>query len=215
MTAEIQLEGAIDHFAPDMRIQGWARNIADQFAIIRVGIAADDRLVAIGKANRFRPDLFEKNVGHGWYGFALRPSRPLDWEGIGEFRLIDLDARMLIGSYRLPLPAKFNPPRVDLRQLNLIPNEFLVDVGHLRGFAPLLEHYVAHYGSETFVDHAYCFVLGRPADDDGLRTYSRQIAGGQLRPVELLKILLDSEEARRSCRRLPSPQADEFPIRWL
>jgi hypothetical protein len=214
MSAERQLEGAIDYISPDTRVQGWARDIANQYATIRIGIVADDRLVAAGDANGFRPDLLEKGVGHGWYGFALRPVKPVDWPNIKQFHLVDLEVRALIGTYRPSLPERFEPAKVDLRSMSLSTDEFLADVGHLRGFASLLERYVSTFGAETFVDHGYCLVLGRSADNDGLRSYSHAIAQGHLPPLEFLRILLESDEARQNRRRLPTPQSTEFPFRW-
>jgi hypothetical protein len=213
MSPERHLEGAIDYISPDMRIQGWARDIADQYATIRIGIVADDRLVATGDANGFRPDLLEKDVGHGWYGFALRPARAIDWLKVQQFHLVDMEARALIGSYRLPVPEQFELPMADLRRMSLSSDEYVADAGHLRGFTALLEQYISRFGAETFVDHGYCFALGRAADPEGLRSYSYEIAQGHLRPLDFLRILLQSDEARQSKRRLPSPQSREFPFR--
>jgi len=209
-----QLEGAIDHISSGMRIQGWARDIVNPFATIRIGIVAGDRLIATGDANGFRRDLFDSDVGHGWYGFALRPTKPTDWASVEQLHLIDVEARALIGSFRPPLPESFEGHSVDLRRLDLSMDEYLVDVSHLRGFAPLLDRYVADRGAETFVDHGYCFILGRAADPDGLKSYSREIEEGHLRPLDFLRVLLESDEAQRSRRRLPTPLSKEFPFRF-
>jgi hypothetical protein len=50
-------------------------------------------------------------------------------------------------------------------------------------------------GDADFVKRAYLEILDRPADDDGLRNYVRQLRRGR-RKLEILRELVESEEGR-------------------
>jgi ADP-heptose:LPS heptosyltransferase len=68
--------------------------------------------------------------------------------------------------------------------------------------APLLDHaeftaLMARDG-EDFVANAYLAILQREADESGLQHYTTELADGKLTKVALLKIVLTSDEAKRT-----------------
>jgi hypothetical protein len=87
------------------------------------------------------------------------------------------------------------------------------DFEALTGFREIVERFLANRGVLTFVDYAYCYMLGRPADVDGLASYAAQINEGALGPMELLKALFTSSERLSSGWRPPSPVNPSFPFR--
>jgi hypothetical protein len=204
------LEGAIDNVFPDGRISGWARNTERPFDPIEIVIKCGEVPIAQGQATSFRKDLLDTNIGHGWYGFNVRPFAGLDWANTSELSLHHEDGQMVGRPFEVRAGANSQTAKTDIQAIG-IDDGYAYSIECVRGFVPLIERFVEQHGHVRFVDFAYCYVLGRQADPIGLGHYTSQLSKGAITPFEALTQLYQAEE--RGGRRLPSPLSPYFPFR--
>jgi hypothetical protein len=173
-----------------------------------------NRLIGVGLANLFRADLPSADVGHGWHAYRIYANADFGNLNSVPLFLIEVRERALICAVEVPVP----PTGIVRQRLStdLVLNDNSLLVTDLRGIAAsskIFDAFAATKGVERFVELAYCYVLGRPADPDGSKQYSALIASRQLTPFALIEILYKSDE--RAVARWPivPPSDPGFPFR--
>jgi hypothetical protein len=85
-------------------------------------------------------------------------------------------------------------------------------IERLGGCTETVACFVKQYGAEAFVQAAYVYILGHPGDKDGAAAYTNLIRQSLIEPLELLKILSNSELYRARRHMLSAPGTSAFPF---
>jgi hypothetical protein len=206
--------GALDVITPDGFIEGWAWDREDDYDTPIIDIVHDGEVIATGPAHRFRADLLDAGVGHGWYGFRCRPARSFE---IGKSYSLTLVARktgeVVAGPTELEMAEDSEPGILSVADILHGSGSPIIVSDQLKGTIAAIRRFIATNGVEQFVDYGYCYVLGRPADPGGLRNYARLIAEEALAPLRFLSELIGSEERRASSWRMIPPSDPAFPFK--
>lgn len=198
------------HLAPeDGDLVGWLRCAADDWAIPYGRLVQGPRALGTVVGARFRPDLLERGIGHGWYGFRL--GAPALEEG--EVSLVAQESGAVVATCRVVRPTS----PADGAPLTLA--DFLAraalaveEAASLRGAAPLLDRFRAIHGVEAFVDRAHAYVLGAPADRATLLLHAAELQAGETTPLDVLAGLFD-RPGRSPAWRVVPPGDPSFPFR--
>ncbi|NJO56329.1 MAG: DUF4214 domain-containing protein [Rhodospirillales bacterium] len=208
------IEGHLDACTGDGFLEGWARFERRREPCI-VSIRLDGEVVGRALAAEYRADLLAAKVGHGHYGFRARLRRKLA-PGRHVFTLFEersCQCRCGTSSNsrstcrpsacgRMPCAWRScSAPRTEWTDAEVLAN--LDSLG--------LEDACAKMGVERFVDVAYMWVLGRRADEEGIRVYVTKISES-MTPINLVSILLRSNERKAKTLPITSPFSPTFPI---
>lgn len=205
-------KGNIDNITTSGFIYGWAFDEDAPHRPVRVRIATDQGAdVALGYAHHFREDLADVGYGYGWCAFRLRLLRSLSAVRRSTLTL----CAGLNGDFVMRLPAVQIVEEAEVKCLTvddvlLHDPTALTSIKQLRGCEKLLTTFIARHGVAEFVRGTYVYVLARPADDEGLASYSRLIRSGAMSPFGLIAALADSEEFRSRPRFLAPPNTPGF-----
>jgi hypothetical protein len=206
--------GFLDSVSGAGFIEGWAKSAVDDFHVISVSILWNGAPIGVAVANLFRADLAANKVGHGWHAFQVLPNVLLPSHEPHTLTLVETHTNTSIATARLEAPRRPSTDSTTEMQTFLDDHPLQVrDVDTLALTAPYIEAFVASHGTERFVEFAYCYILGRPADPSGRQWYADLIAQGKVKPFELLTVLFQSEERTRSNWIIVPPSHSGFPFR--
>ena len=205
------LHGHIDLLRSPGYIEGWAHESDDAVHPIVLSVSAKGQVVAQGVANLYRVDLMEAGIGTGWCGFKLHAS-----VGCDHLTGTPLSLRAMPGDKEI-FQATFANVEIDdssapqtIEEIVKSDPTTLRSIEQLRGCAFVFSKSIESGGIKAFVRAAYIYVLGRPADREGLLLYSHMIRNGDISPFGLLEVLSDSDEFRSRPHSLIAPTQPEF-----
>ena len=206
------LRGYIDGATSAGAIEGWALDEQTPWRPLQVKIRCNGEWIAAGLAHHRRDDVLAAQIGTGWCGFRLWSDRSADEIRRATLYLVAVSGVVISKSENTALlPDRY-------RELESIEEVVAADptvvrsVEQLRGCEAIFAHYIRNRGIDAFVRAAYVYMLGRPVDETGLRTYGHRLRQGTHRPFELLQILAASEEFVSRRPDLVAPTQSAFPF---
>jgi hypothetical protein len=207
------LHGHLDAVISLGFIEGWAYDSEHLTQAVEVSVLSGDAEVAWGLAHRFREDLMLAGCGLGWCAFRLRLDAARDLVQGAVLRLLERrSGREIHRSEAIALKEDGETPLETLEELTLADPTIIQGIWQLKRCEPLLMQFIRRQGVESFLSTAYAYVLGRPADANGIALYTRHIRHATLGPVGILEALANSEEFRASSRLLAAPNSPSFPF---
>lgn len=167
--------------------------------------------VAAGHANLHRADLAKVGFGHGWCAFRLRLSIPVEEAVAVPLALHAGTGEEAVEPPRLlPIRAGADASCNTIAKIVAADPTVTGDIGQLSAHGPVLAAFLARHGVERFIHTAYVYVLGRPADENGIGVYAPLLDLGALSPFGLLALLAASDEFRARPRFLAAPNTPAF-----
>ena len=206
--------GAIDGIDAMGRLHGWARPQSNQ-SFCDVAAICGSITLAHGPANRFRRDLLRDGHGSGWNGFALRLDRRfLRAKTIITVAVADpLNGALICEPRALEVPEGVREcGPLSLSGILAEATETLPDFDALSGLEGAIESFRRRVPTSQFVEYCYCYVLGRPADDGGLKNYVNLLETRKINGMKLLKTLFNSSEFANNEHRPVIPSSPSFPF---
>jgi len=196
-------------------VEGWAYDTATPSNPITVSIMADEeREVAWGLAHGHRNDLMEADCSTGWCAFSLKldPWPPvIPWRAL---KVVDrTSGRAILTTEFLPYIVKKDMAIETVSQLVASDPTMIQSLQQLRGCAAIFAAFIRANGMDGFVRAAYIYLLGRPADASGLKSYRNHLRAKNVTPFELLLAIADSDEYRSCPRQHCAPTMAAFPFR--
>jgi hypothetical protein len=192
------IQGTIDGITSTGYVEGWAASRKNPFDAVSVCIVYNRKPISAGIANRFRTDLLAHRIGHGWHGFRVRIDEALDPQNSARLSLVDPKSMSLITVADLPCPKHFRLSQLDLEALLDDTALEVTDISSLKLVEPAFEEFIHRNGIDEFVECAYCYILGRPADPSGRGHYAKLISMREITPLAFLAKLFNSDERRNS-----------------
>jgi hypothetical protein len=207
-------QGELHYIGGDDCFIGWARP-RDPGPPCEVTILRDGQPIATAVADIYRPELMQLGIGHGHYGFRILRSVQCP-AGKARFSLVERRSGAgFDGAVDIALQvARYKRDKVLTVEDLLTPRTTWTEaevVAHLEGLEP--EQTWKRMGSRRFVEAAFLFVLGRPADDGGRARYTTALETAELTPYDILKTLFGSQERATSGPPLMSPLDAKYPFR--
>lgn len=206
--------GFIDLLVSAGYFEGWAYDNEAPFEPAHVAILdREGTEVACGLAHLFREDLVAAKFGTGWCAFRLRTTYSVSSLRKTSFNLIDKKSGGIIHSV-----DKISYGESSDRLLNNVADVVKIDptciesIDQLKGCQPNFDDFIKLRGVDAFVRTAYVYVLGRPADVEGLSLYRRLIRQGLVSPFAMIETLANSTEFRSRPRSLVAPNMVGFPF---
>jgi hypothetical protein len=190
--------GAIDKVSSTGYVEGWVASKKHYFEAVAFCVVCDGKPIGTGIANRFRADLLSRRIGHAWHGFRVRINGLQDPPKLLTLSLVELKTLSLISAVQLSCPKAFRVSRLDVDELLSDANLEVEEISSLKLAEPTFDDFIRRNGVEEFVDCAYCYVLGRPADPSGREHYAKLISSREITPLAFLAALFDSDERRDS-----------------
>lgn len=208
------MRGFLDSLTYGGYFEGWAFDPLRPLHALKVAVMADGRCVAQGRAHLFRRDLMEAQCGTGWCALRLRHDTAVELPTNPVFTLVDHESGTVLHESR-HLAAIADPEREDTTIEKFCASDptLITDIGQLRGCEGEFTKFIRKHGVDYFLRTAYIYVLGRPADDDGLIQYGRLLRLSKISSVEIIEALASSDEYKRTRRELVCPNAREFPFK--
>lgn len=209
--------GYLDAVTTSGHLEGWAVDDDQPCTPLHISVEQPDGMVlAEGYANRYRQDLCDAEVGIGWNAFRLRFEGPIESASRNTLVLrAHPSGEELHRVWQLPIREIEERPLTTVEDVAAADPTIVTEIDSLVGCAILFNDYIRAHGRDAFVRAAYLFVLGRPADPEGLALYGRLIRQSAITPYALLRILADSDEFRGRNRSLSAPNTPGFPFRAL
>ena len=196
---------------PSGFIVGWALDEQCAWRPLDVKVRCNGNWIASGLAYQYREDLLIAGVGTGWCGFSLHMDLDPDKAALSTLYLVDESGAVITRTERPSILAE-DPPSADTVADVLGADPTVANsVEQLRCCEALFASFVRQYGVEAFVRTTYVYVLGRPADENGLVVYANRLRRGVHSPFELLRILAASDEFAERHRTLIAPTQPSFP----
>jgi hypothetical protein len=209
----LKLRGHLDAVSSSGFAQGWAFDEDEPLRSRVVSIVRNGREIGVALANGFRPDLADCNYGNGWCAFRARLSISPSATRGRPLLLIDRATGELLHTAQEPdFIEDSEHPIESIAKLVEMDPTLLGSIDKLRGCESTFYAFIRRRGVEAFIRAAYVFMLARPADPDGIATYTRLIRQSQIGPMDLLLILADSDEYRSRPRMLGAPNTSAFPF---
>jgi hypothetical protein len=209
------LRGYIDVLTSDGHFQGWAYDSENLLDPLLVSIVLDDgEEVARGLAHDYREDLVAARCGVGWCGFRLRTQHAISKLRSARLRLVDRrTSRFLFATDGVGVVEAERRELTTLDEVKAADPTVLASVDQLNGCAEVFQQFIRARGIDAFVRAAYAYILARPVDSEGLRTYGRLLRTGTVSPDSILKTLSQSQEFKSTARDLSAPTSLSFPFR--
>jgi hypothetical protein len=206
------IRGHLDALTRGGFVEGWAFDSDQPGRPLRIRVLGPGEAeLALGHAHLYRRDLADVNFGHGWCAFRLRLALPV--EEVAELPLslhaAETDQEIL-APRALPIRGGSEPTCDTLAGVVTSDPRLVSSIEQLRGYGPVLQAFMERRGLPNFIRTAYIYVLGRPADEVGLRTYVPLLETGALTPFALLAVLAASDEFRSRPRQLVAPNTSGF-----
>lgn len=207
------MRGCLDSITSSGFVEGWAYDTEAPLRSLTVSIRHGQDEVAEALAHLFRQDLADAGCGTGWCAFRARltvePQVARDWPlALAAKQTGDVvQAARLVG-FLEDNDASISsvPGLVEQDPTCLGPIE------RLGGCRDIIASFVKQCGAEAFVQTAYVYILGHSADKDGAAAYTNLIRQSLIEPIDLLKILSDSDIYRARRHMLSAPGTPGFPF---
>jgi hypothetical protein len=208
------LHGHLDSITSVGYVEGWAYDSENLTHALEVSVLAAGTEVAWGLAHRFRQDLMNAPCGIGWCAFRLRLEAPIEsLRTIRPWRLLERSSgREIHANNGVAFSEDVEVALTSVEELTQADPTIISGIWQLRCCDGLLMQFIRQHGVDEFLSAAYAYVLGRPADEDGLALYSRHIRHATLGPIGILEALADSDEFASRVRKLPAPNMPSFPF---
>jgi len=206
------LRGHLDNVTSYGYIEGWACDTDEPTRALEVSVVWNDTEVALGLAHRFRDDLLGADFGIGWCAFRLRLNVSLEQIQTAPVRLLAKDSGQELAVKQIAVIDDGEQPLASLEAVAGADPTVIGGIWQLRKCEPLMMQFIRRHGVESFLDAAYSYVLGRPADPTGRAQYTRCIRQATVTPVGVLEALASSDEYRTGSRQLAAPNAPGFPF---
>ncbi|MBP0444526.1 DUF4214 domain-containing protein [Roseomonas sp. SSH11] len=206
------IRGHLDALTAAGFVEGWAFDRETPARPVQVRVVDPEGAeLALGHAHLFRADLANVNFGYGWCAFRLRLGRPVqEVAGIPVSLQAAETGEEIQPARVLKLRDGAEPIGNSLARVVAADPLVAGSIEQLRGYAPVLQDFMSRRGIPEFIRTAYLYVLGRPADEDGIRSYAPLLGIGALTPFGLLAVLAASEEFRARPRALLAPNTPAF-----
>lgn len=207
-------QGELHYIGGDDCFIGWARPLqpgpACEITILREG-----QPIATAVADIYRQDIMQQGIGHGHFGFRILRSAQCQ-AGKARFSLVERRSGTgFDGATDITLQvARYRRDKVLTVEDLLTPRTTWTEaevVADLQCLEP--EATWRRMGSRRFVEAAFLFVLGRPADDGGRTRYVTALETAELTAYDILRTLFGSQERARSGPPLISPLDAKYPFR--
>jgi hypothetical protein len=210
-------KGHLDGITSQGEFLGWAYELARPDMPLLVSIQDHLRKeLAYGLAHIYREDLAAAKCGIGWCSFRLRGTTDLDQLKLGPLSLVARETAQEI--HRAENLRHLGDPELLLNSVGAITGfdpTALHSIEALSGCDQIFDNFLKTRGVDAYVRTAYVYILGRPADPDGLRLYGKLIRQGFISPYLLLHTLSESTEFRSRPRFLIAPNMVGFPFRCV
>jgi hypothetical protein len=202
----------LDLVSTDGMAEGWAM-YRDSAAICHIQIRLKDRILGEDMADKFRPDLLQAGLGHGYCAFyaSIGDLPPGTYklhlhDGRTGARISPDDAP----SHTVPLRNPLQPATVEalLRAKARWSDEDIL--AHPECLQ--LDENLAILGPDRFVDRVFRFTLGRWADTDGGGHYADMLRRGEMSAALVLTVVLSSAERLAQDRPLARPMDPDYPF---
>ncbi len=208
------LRGHLDALMSTGFFEGWAYDTERPAVAMEVAVSTTlGREVAAGLANLYRDDLVQAKCGMGWCAFRLIATDPVAELRNERFKLVERRSETIIA---FPAAIKYvesgEESPVSIADLVRTDPTCLKSVDQLEGCGAVLEMFIKTRGVDAFVRTAYVYVLGRPADPDGLAAYGNLIRKSFISPQTMIRTLASSSEFQTASRNLVAPNAAGFPF---
>jgi hypothetical protein len=206
------IRGHIDGITVNGFVEGWAFDDTDTLRALDVVLEGPrKRVLAFGKAGLYREDLAEAALGYGWCSFRLRLLADSKSIVRRQIALVAKESREKICSTAnvAVLTGEIESSGTITDCIAQDPTT-LQNISQLRACDSLFRRMIQKVGLSAFVRHAYLYVLGRSADEQGVALYTQLIADGKMSPFSLLDELYRSDEFKASMRVLASPHSPGF-----
>ena len=205
------IRGHLDSLTPSGVAEGWAFDDADPSVSVTIRILSGEQELGRGFANLYRGDLADVGFRNGWCAFRLRLSKPAEALCGARLSLQVADGKEIHATESWRIRETPAEPKADTVEAIIAQDPTVLrNVLQLSGCGDLLARYAARHGVTEFVRAAYGYVLGRPADQQGLASYERMLGIGAVTPLGMLMLLAESAEFREQARLLASPADPGF-----
>jgi hypothetical protein len=209
----LQLHGHFDAITSSGFAEGWAVDAEVPLRSLLVSIVSEGEEVGAALANCYREGLAESGFGAGWCAFRARLSLHPKLAQQRRLALVEsISGAVIHEPAMLRYYEDSDPVITSVPELVASDPTVLGSLGRLAGCRPVFDSYIKRQGVEGFVRAAYVFVLGRPADAEGISTYARLIRHSMLEPLDVLLALSESDEFRSRPRMLGAPNTPAFPF---
>ena len=208
-------KGHLDAITASGFVEGWALNTSAPLQPLFISIIAENGTeIAKGPADRFRRDLSENALSPGWNGFRVRASVSLLHYREGGLSLCEcISGSILHQPKSITLLEEHDHSLTSIDDVISVDPTVLTDIEQLSGCEGVLNQFLHTKGVEDFIRAAYVYILGRPADREGIGLYGKLLRQAGLTPFNLLRTLADSDEFRSRPRQLIVPTMAGFPFR--
>lgn len=209
------LKGFIDHVTDTGFIEGWAFNTHTPLDPLTISIWNDeDAELAWGVALHYREDLVAAECATGWCAFRVQTRiKPATLHRLALTLVVRDVQRKILRRGKVPLIEDGTLVPASVPDLVREDPTTIRSIGQLAGCSGVFDDFLKRHGVDAFVRASYVYVLGRAADDSGLRTYGQLIRRNALTPFQLLTTLTDSAEFHSRPRLLAAPTSAAFPYR--
>ena len=209
----MSLRGCLDSITSSGFAEGWAYDTAAPLHSLTVSIRHGQEEVAQALAHLYLRDLAEAGCGTGWCAFRARLTIEPQTARELPLGLIAQDTGDVLQEPRMLGFLNDNDASIT-SVAGLVEHDptCLGPIERLGGCTETVVSFVQQYGVEAFVQSAYVYVLGHAADKVGAAAYTNLIRQSLLEPVDLLKILSDSEIYRARRHMLSAPGTPGFPF---
>ena len=151
-------------------------------------------------------------AGTGWCGFLLATSAAPEELCHSTLYVVERSGAVILKSEKPPLREEdTNELRAVEQVINTDPT-MVWSVQQLRGCDRIFAEFIRRRGVDAFVRTAYTYVLGRPADEEGLNLYANRIRRGLHQPFDLLEVLAQSPEYTERRPAMIAPTRPSFPF---
>jgi hypothetical protein len=210
------LRGFLDVLVSPGYFEGWAYDVDAPTEPVLVSVVEGEGTeVAFGFAHLYRRDLVAAKIGVGWSFFRLRTEASVMILRNSSFRLLERDSgEVLFHADKLKYLEVSDLPSDSVEEIIRHDPTIIRSVDQLAGCEDLFNGFIKLHGVDMFVRTAYVYVLGRPADSDGLALYGKLIRRGMVTPFAMLETLASSTEFRSRPRSLGAPNTAGFPFVW-
>jgi hypothetical protein len=206
------IRGHLDALTAGGFVEGWAFDQEQPTRPLKIRVAGPEgEELALGHAHLFRADLANVDFGHGWCAFRLRLTQPVERVAAMavSLRAAETDQELHPPSL-LKLRDGPEPQGNTLARVVACDPRVVTSIEQLRGYGPVLQEFMERRGIPDFIRTAYLYVLGRPVDEHGIRSYAPLLNIGALTPFGLLALLAASDEFRSRPRLLTAPNTPAF-----
>jgi hypothetical protein len=209
------LVGHLDSITSSKFVEGWAYDTdapVSPLTISLVNNKGDE--IGWGLAHLFREDLAASGHGCGWCAFRVRTESSITKLRKSALVLAERTTRKPITvTSSISFNEDSDAPLSSVTDITACDPTMINSVSQLLGCDELFNGFIRARGVNAFVRATYVYILGRPADPNGLDLYAGLIRSGAIKPFRLLEILSDSEEFHAKPRLLGAPNMPGFPFK--